>query len=179
MTELELDANDLGMVAINLSGQSIGDLAFQRDLCQMIKLAKFDVRKLCFEMTETAAITCIAEAKIFIDDVRRLGVCIALDDFGAGASSFGHLKMLPVDYLKIDGQFITHLLDDALDNAAVKCFRDVAKVVGVKTIAEFVERDDVRQALHEIGIDMAQGYLIHRPEPIGNLLRARFVEAEA
>jgi diguanylate cyclase (GGDEF)-like protein/PAS domain S-box-containing protein len=178
MTELELGTSDLGMVAVNLSGQSIGDLAFQRDICQMIKLAKFDVHKLCFEITETAAITCIAEAKVFINDVRKLGVCIALDDFGAGASSFGYLKMLPVDYLKIDGQFITHLLDDALDNAAVRCFRDVAKVVGVKTIAEFVERDDVRQSLREIGIDMAQGYLIHRPEPLANLLQTRVVEAE-
>lgn len=177
MTELELGDSNLGMVAVNLSGQSIGDRAFQRDICQMIKLAKFDVRKLCFEITETAAITCIAEAKVFIDDVRKLGVCIALDDFGAGASSFGYLKMLPVDYLKIDGQFITHLLDDALDNAAVRCFHDVAKVIGVKTIAEFVERDDVRQSLQEIGIDMAQGYLIHRPEPLANLLQARLIEA--
>lgn len=177
MTELELGESDLGMVAVNLSGQSIGDRAFQRDICELIKLAKFDVRKLCFEITETAAITCIAEAKVFIDDVRKLGVCIALDDFGAGASSFGYLKTLPVDYLKIDGQFITHLLDDALDNAAVRCFRDVAKVVGVKTIAEFVERDDVRQSLQEIGIDLAQGYLIHRPEPLANLLQVRVIEA--
>ena len=177
MTELELGESDLGMVAVNLSGQSIGDRAFQRDICQMIKLAKFDVRKLCFEITETAAITCLAEAKVFIDDVRKLGVCIALDDFGSGASSFGYLKMLPVDYLKIDGQFITHLLDDALDNAAVRCFRDVAKVIGVKTIAEFVERSDVRESLQKIGIDMAQGYLIHRPEPLANLLQTRVMAA--
>ena len=110
--------------------------------------------------------TNLADAKLFIDEVRRMGVKIALDDFGAGASSFGYLKSLPVDFLKIDGSFITGLLDDALDDAAVRCFREVARVVGVQTIAEFVERDDVRDVLRAIGIDMAQGYLIHRPEPL-------------
>ncbi len=78
---------------------------------------------------------------------------IALDDFGAGASSFAYLRMLPVDYLKIDGQFITGLLNDPLNNAAVRCFCEVAKAVGVKTIAEFVERSDIRDALNTIGVD--------------------------
>ncbi len=155
-----------GMIAINLSGQSINDRTFHHDVCEMIRHAAFDVRKLCFEITETVAITNLGEAKMFIDEVRALGVRIALDDFGAGASSFGYLKVLPVDYLKIDGQFITHLIEDALDNAAVRCFRDIAKVVGVRTIAEFVECPNQRQALIEIGVDMGQGYLIHRPEPL-------------
>jgi len=100
-------------------------------------------------------------------------VRIALDDFGAGASSFGYLRMLPVDYLKIDGQYITGLLDDPLNNAAVRCFCEVAKAVGVKTIAEFVERSDIRDALSTIGVDMAQGYLIHHPEPLAVLLPCR------
>ena len=95
---------------------------------------------------------------------------VALDDFGAGASSFGYLKSLPVDFLKIDGHFITHLLDDEIDNAAVRCFCQVAKVMGIKTIAEFVEREAVRDELLAIGIDMAQGYLIHKPEPLDGLL---------
>ncbi len=159
-------ANEIEMIAVNLSGHSIGDRAFHRDVVKMIRAASFDVRKLCFEITETVAVTNMADAKLFIDEVRRMGVKIALDDFGAGASSFGYLKSLPVDFLKIDGSFITGLLDDALDDAAVRCFREVARVVGVQTIAEFVERDDVHDVLRAIGIDMAQGYLIHRPEPL-------------
>ncbi len=161
---------DIEMMSVNLSGQSLGDRAFHRDAIRMILRASFDPRKLCFEITETAAITHLAEARTFIDEVRKLGVRIALDDFGAGASSFGYLKSLPVDFLKIDGHFITNLLEDRLDNAAVRCFCDVAKVVGVKTIAEFVERQDVCDALGVIGVDMAQGYLVHRPEPLGSLL---------
>ena len=132
----------------------------------MIGTASFDVRHLCFEITETAAITNFSDAKAFIDDVRRLGVKISLDDFGAGASSFGYLKSLPVDFLKIDGQFIQDLLSDKLDHAAVRCFREVASLIGVKTIAECVETEDVREALADIGIDMIQGYLVHRPEPL-------------
>jgi diguanylate cyclase (GGDEF)-like protein/PAS domain S-box-containing protein len=160
-------------VAINLSGQSIGDRAFHRALIKLIREAPFDVRKLCFEITETAAITNLGDARLFIEEIRSLGVRIALDDFGAGASSFGYLRMLPVDYLKIDGQFITRLLDDPLDHAAVRCFCEVAKVVGVRTIAEFVERADVRAELLKLGVDMAQGYLIHRPEPLAPLLPQR------
>ena len=163
-------AIDVSMMAINLSGQSLGDRAFHRDVAEMIRQASFDVRRLCFEITETAAITHLADARAFIDEVRALGVKIALDDFGAGASSFGYLKSLPVDFLKIDGHFVTTLLEDALNDAAVRCFVDVAKVVGVKTIAEFVEREDVRDALGAIGVDMAQGYLVHKPEPLAALL---------
>ena len=164
------DGVDVDMMSINLSGQSLGDRAFHRDVVQMVRRASFDVRRLCFEITETAAITQMTEARTFIDEVRALGVRIALDDFGAGASSFGYLKSLPVDYLKIDGHFITNLLDDKLANVTVRCFCDVAKVVGVKTIAEFVEREDVRDALRDLGVDMAQGYLIHRPESLASLL---------
>ena len=160
----------VGTIAINLSGHSIGDRAFHRLVVERIRAATFDVRKLCFEITETVAVTNFADAKQFIDEVRRMGVKVALDDFGAGASSFGYLKHLPVDYLKIDGQFITGLLDDALDDAAVRCFRDVARVVGVTTIAEFVEREAVRDALGTIGIDLVQGFLIHRPEPLGAMM---------
>ena len=159
----------IGMIAINLSGHSIGDRAFHRTVIEQIRAASFDVRKLCFEITETVAVTNFADAKKFIDEVRAMGVKVSLDDFGAGASSFGYLKHLPVDFLKIDGQFITDLLDDALDDAAVRCFREVARVVGVVTIAEFVERQEIRELLGAIGIDMAQGYLIHRPEPLRSL----------
>ncbi len=157
------------MMAVNLSGQSLGDRAFHRDVVQLIRQSALDLRKLCFEITETAAITHLAEARSFIEELRSMGVKIALDDFGAGASSFGYLKSLPVDFLKIDGHFVTHLLEDELDYAAVRCFCEVAKVVGVRTIAEFVERQDVCDALAGLGVDLAQGYLMHRPEPLVSL----------
>ena len=121
-------------------------------------------------MTETAAVTNIADAQLFAQQVRRLGVRIALDDFGAGASSFGYLKRLPVDLLKIDGQFITDLVDDPLDAAAVRGFVDVARVVGVKTVAEWVDRPELLQRVREMGIHYAQGFLLHRPEPAEQVL---------
>ncbi len=165
------EITQLGLIAINLSGNSISDRAFQKDLLEMIRTATFPAEKLCFELTETAAITNIGEAKLFINAVRALGVKIALDDFGTGASSFSYLKDLPVDFLKIDGHFITHLLSDKLAYAAVNCFKDVAKIMNIPTVAEFVEREDVRLALEKIGIDMIQGHLIHQPEPLAELLQ--------
>ena len=172
---IELDRIDT--IAVNLSGQSLGDRTFHRDLTRMLREARFDAHKLCFEITETAAITNLGDAKIFIEEVRSLGVRIALDDFGAGASSFGYLRMLPVDYLKIDGQYITGLPDDLLDIAAVRCFCEVAKALGVKTIAGFVENSGTHDALHDIGVDMVQGYLVHRPEPLAVLLPCRQLAA--
>jgi EAL domain-containing protein (putative c-di-GMP-specific phosphodiesterase class I) len=95
---------------------------------------------------------------------------VALDDFGAGASSFGYLKSLPVDFLKIDGQFIRNLVNDPLDQAAVRCFVEVARLVGMKTVAEFVDSEAALARLRDLGVDHAQGYLIHKPEPIDDLI---------
>ncbi|AWI54950.1 bifunctional diguanylate cyclase/phosphodiesterase [Aquabacterium olei] len=170
---LEAHEGDLGHVAtltVNLSGQSIGDKAFHRFVAELVSRTRIDVRKLCLEITETAAITNLADATVFIDEMRRLGVRIALDDFGAGSSSFGYLKSLAVDYLKIDGQFIKTLTSNALDHAAVRCFRDVAQVLGIRTIAEFVEDEATVTELRRIGVDYAQGYLVHRPEPLETAL---------
>ena len=163
---------DIETIAINLSGQSIGDRAFHRFVVQLLDEIPVDAHKLCFEVTETAAITNLADATSFIQEMRRLGVRVALDDFGAGASSFGYLKTLPVDYLKIDGQFIRNIHTDTLDMAAVRCFHEVAQAIGVKTVAEFVETEAVMQTIREIGIDFAQGYLLHRPEPLEALIAA-------
>ncbi|MDB5730191.1 MAG: bifunctional diguanylate cyclase/phosphodiesterase, partial [Variovorax sp.] len=161
----------LGTLFVNLSGQSIGDRAFHRFVADLASSLAIDTRKLCFEITETAAITHLADANAFIADMRSLGVRIALDDFGAGASSFGYLKALPVDYLKIDGQFVRDLVQDPLDRATVRCFHEVARVMGVKTIAEFVTDDDILAELRDIGIHFAQGYLVHRPEPLDVLMQ--------
>jgi diguanylate cyclase (GGDEF)-like protein/PAS domain S-box-containing protein len=158
-------------ICVNLSGQSIGDRAFHKWAIHALGRAGSTIcAKLCLEITETAAVTNQADAAIFVRQVREAGVRVALDDFGAGASSFGYLKSIPVDWLKIDGQFIRNLVDDDLDQAAVKCFVDVAKVMGLQTIAEFVDQPAVLDRLSEIGVDFAQGYLIHRPEPVGCLL---------
>ncbi len=159
----------VGTVAVNLSGQSIGDRAFHRAVEKLIASASFDVSKLCFEITETAAVTRLDDAAVFIEAVRNLGVRIALDDFGAGVSSFGYVKTLPIDFLKIDGQFIRDLIGNPLDGAAVRCFREVAEVIGVKTVAEHVEGAATLATLRNLGIDYAQGYLTHRPEPLAAL----------
>jgi diguanylate cyclase len=158
------------LLSVNLSGQSSGDCAFHRHVLDVLAaLPAQIVRLLCFEITETAAVTNLAEAAAFVQQVRNLGVRVALDDFGAGVSSFGYLKSIPVDFLKIDGQFIKNLLDDPLDRAAVICFVKVAKVVGVKTVAEFVDRADVLAELKTLGVDFAQGFLLHRPEALKEL----------
>ncbi len=166
-----LDVIDL--INVNLSGQSVGDRTFHAWTHEQLAEAGPQIcAKLCLEITETVAVTNLADAATFIRQVRATGVKVALDDFGAGASSFGYLKTLPVDILKIDGQFIRDLVTDQLDDAAVRCFVNVAQVVGARTVAEFVDKPEVLQRLRDIGVDFAQGYLIHRPEPIDNLLGA-------
>lgn len=162
----------LDTLCINLAGQSVGDRAFHRYAIDTLSEAGSAVcQRICLVITETAAVTNMTDAAVFIEQVRSLGVWIALDEFGAGASSFGYLKTLKVDLLKIDGSFIQHVIDDPLDAAAVRCFVDVARVVGAKTIAEFVDRPEVLKRMREMGVDYAQGIFLHRPEPIENMLR--------
>ncbi|MFK2903087.1 EAL domain-containing protein [Dyella ginsengisoli] len=157
------------MLSINLSGQSIGDRAFHDFVGGLIERARFDVRRLCFEITETAAITNLAVARAFLEAMRSRGIRIALDDFGAGVASFGYLKYLDVDYLKIDGQFVLGLASDPLDQVSVRSFCEVARVLGIQTIAECVERDELLSILATFPVDFAQGYLFHRPEPLAQL----------
>ena len=161
-------------LCVNLSGQSVGDSAFHAWAQALLAEAGQDIRsRLCFEITETSAVTNMADAALFVDAVRAVGVRVALDDFGAGASSFGYLHKLAVDYLKIDGQFIRGLVSDPLHQAAVRCFIDVSRILGVKTVAEFVEEPEVMERLGAYGVDFAQGYLVHRPAPIDEILAGR------
>jgi len=153
-------------IAINLSGQSIGDRGFHVFVEELLRETGVDAGKICFEVTETAAISNLADATLFFESMRVHGCRFALDDFGSGLSSFAYLKSLPVDYLKIDGQFVRHAHIDALDRATVRCIQEVAHVVGKKTIAEFAESAEVCEVLRAMGVDYAQGYAIHRPEPI-------------
>ena len=159
------------MLFINLSGQSIGDRMFHRQAIEMLTAAGEEIcQSICLEITETAAVTNIADATVFIEQLHALGVRFALDDFGAGASSFGYLKMLQVDLLKIDGQYITDLIDDPLDDAAVRSFVEVARIMGLKTVAECVESPAILERIRDIGIDFAQGFLLHRPEQASRVL---------
>jgi len=151
--------------SINLSGSSISDeqfLAFLKD-----QFKQFDVppQAICFEITETAVITNLSSATYFIRELRALGCSFSLDDFGSGMSSFGYLKYLPVDYLKIDGGFVKDMEHDPIDCAMVEAINKIGQVMGLKTIAEFVENDAIRKQLHEMGVNYAQGYGIHKPEP--------------
>jgi EAL domain-containing protein (putative c-di-GMP-specific phosphodiesterase class I) len=165
------DLARIELLSVNLSGQSVGDRSFHRWALDVLDRAGPRLcRALCLEITETAAVTNIADAAAFIDQVRGYGVKVALDDFGAGAASFGYLKTLTVDILKIDGQFVRDLVDDPLDEVAVRCFADVAKVMGLTTVAEFVDKQTVLERLTAMDIDFAQGYLLHLPEPIDSLL---------
>jgi len=162
--------NHIDRIAINLSGQSLSDPNFQQNAVQLLLASGIDLNKLCFEITETAAISRMEDAAAFIRDLRSHGVGFALDDFGNGFSSFGYLKSLPIDYLKIDGRFVQNILSDPIDHTTIKCFAEVARVAGKQVIAECVENAAVGTALMELGIDYAQGYWKHRPEPLARAL---------
>lgn len=161
------DLAKIDTVCVNISGQSIGDRAFHRKVFSILRAAGAAIcKRICLEITETAAITNLTSARVFIEQVKQLGIRIALDDFGAGAATFSYLKSLPIDVLKIDGQFVRDLGSDPLNEAAIRCFVDVARVMGVKVIAECVETDKVFSRLAAMGVDHVQGYLFHRPEPL-------------
>ena len=165
------DLSSVNTLCINLSGQSVGDRAFHRQAIELLTDAGEKIcKRVCLEITETVAITNMADAMTFIEQTHALGVRIALDDFGAGSSSFGYLKTLKVDVLKIDGQFIQQLINNPLNEAAVRCFVDVAHVIGLKTVAEFVDCPEVLARIKEIGVDFAQGFLLHKPEPLVTIL---------
>jgi diguanylate cyclase (GGDEF)-like protein/PAS domain S-box-containing protein len=154
---------NLSCASINLSTQSIGDEAFSAFLVEVFDEFEIPASKICFEITEGMAITHIDNTHAFIDKFRSLGCRFALDDFGTGFSSYAYLKDLQIDYLKIDGIFIKNLVDDTVNTAMVKSISDVAQAIGIETIAEFVETEESRQKLIEIGITYSQGYHIHKP----------------
>ncbi|WP_455921280.1 EAL domain-containing protein [Pseudomonas putida] len=154
----------LAICAINLSGTSIGDEAFLEYLREQFQRFAIPPELICFEITETAAISNLGSAIRFINELKGLGCRFSLDDFCAGMSSFAYLKHLPVDFLKIDGSFVKDMLDDPINRAMVEVINHIGHVMGKQTIAEFVETPLIEQALLEIGVDYAQGYLIERPQ---------------
>ncbi len=153
-----------GVCAINLSGTSICDehlIGFVRKQFEITKVAPSAI---CFEVTETAAISNLTQAAGLIRELKALGSSISLDDFGSGMSSFAYLKHLPVDYLKIDGGFVKDMMHDPIDHAMVESINHIGHVMGLKTIAEFVENDVILEELRRMGIDYAQGYGVEKPK---------------
>lgn len=151
---------------INISGTTLNDDDFFSFVHSQLKEAGLPASCFCFEITETAAIANLSRAVEFIENFRKEGCHFALDDFGAGLSSFSYLKTIPVDYLKIDGSFVRDILVDPMDRAIVESVNHIGHVVGLKTIAEFVENDAIRRELDAIKIDYAQGFGLHVPEPL-------------
>jgi diguanylate cyclase (GGDEF)-like protein/PAS domain S-box-containing protein len=157
------EPNRLSSCAINLSGATFSDDDFIDYVRRQFEIHRVPPELICFEITETNAIADLPSAKRFIQALKKLGCRFSLDDFGTGMSSFSYLKHLPVDFIKIDGSFVTEMLNSKIDRAMVEMIVHVAKVMGKSTIAEFVESDAILEALREIGVDYAQGYAIGKP----------------
>ena len=154
----------LAECAINLSGLTLSDDSFPEFLRELFQTHPVPPEKICFEITETVAMTNLTKTIEFINEFKQLGCKFSLDDFGSGFSSYGYLKNLPVDYLKIDGTFVKDICDDPIDYAMVESINRIGHVMGKKTIAEFVESGEILEKLRTLGVDYAQGYFIRRPE---------------
>lgn len=157
---------NIALCTINISGHSLSDESFLDYVVEHLRLSAVPGTKICFELTETAAVSNVARATHFMDELKALGCRFALDDFGSGMSSFGYLKNLPVDFLKIDGNFVRDIDDDPIDYAMVDAINKVGHVMGLQTIAEFVESPNILKKLTEIGVDFAQGIGIAPPTPL-------------
>jgi len=162
--------------AVNLSGASMGDKAMLDYIKEEVVTTGIPPGSLSFEVTETAAVSNLSDAIEFIQALRDMGCHFALDDFGSGLSSFAYLKNLPVDYLKIDGAFVRDILDDEIDAAMVKSINEIGHVMGIETIAEFVENDQIKERLRQMGVDFAQGYGIDKPQELDPLIAARLID---
>ncbi len=160
----------INFVTINLSGPSLTNSSFLGSILSILNETGVPPGKICFEVTETVAVSNMNLAIGFIKDLKEIGCHFALDDFGSGISSFGYLKNLPVDYLKIDGMFVKDILENPIDYAMVKSINEIGQVMGMKTIAEFVENDETKATLKTIGVNYAQGYGIGKPEPLIDLV---------
>lgn len=164
---------DIRSISLNISGQSLADRAFHRYALATLALAGPDFcHRLVVEITETSAVENLAGASVFIEQLHAIGVRVALDDFGAGTASFGYLRALKVDCLKIDGQFVQGLVSDPLSQVTVRCFTEVAQVLGIPIVAEYVDHPEILKTLKTMGVTFAQGYLIAVPVPILDFLLA-------
>ncbi len=152
--------------SINLSGASVGSSSLLNAIKKGLRTYNVNPERLCFEITETAAIADFSRALQFIEELKSLGCRFSLDDFGSGLASFGYLKSLPVDYIKIDGMFVRDILNDPFDDAMVQSINRIGQLMGLKTIAEFVESEAILERLREIGVDLCQGYHLGTPQAL-------------
>ncbi len=156
----------LKLCSINLSGQSLGDDKFLPFVIDQFHRSGLDASKICFEITETAAVASFSQANRFIQALKELGCKFALDDFGRGLSSFGYLKHFPVDFLKIDGSFVREILRDPIDREMVRSINEIGHLTGKQTVAEFAENAEIIQMLTSLGVDYAQGYGVAQPQRV-------------
>ncbi|MBT8129097.1 MAG: EAL domain-containing protein, partial [Gammaproteobacteria bacterium] len=148
---------------INLSGQTLCDTDILEFIRTQIEHYGIDANRLCFEITETAVIANLGLAIDFIGRMKQMGCMFALDDFGSGLSSFAYLKKLPVDFIKIDGEFVRDIVTDPMDRAIVSAINDIGHEIGLITVAEYVESEDVLELLKELGVDYVQGFAVDEP----------------
>ena len=151
---------------INISGMSLSDSSFYTYVKDKMYKHKIPPHIICIEVTETAAIEHLSNAVEFISKIRSDGCCFALDDFGSGVSSFAYLRTIPVDFIKIDGTFVTHMQEQPMDRAIVEAINHIGHIAGKKTIAEFVENNETLIQLREIGVDFVQGFGLETPQPL-------------
>ncbi|NNC56280.1 MAG: EAL domain-containing protein [Woeseiaceae bacterium] len=156
--------------SINLSGQTLGDDDIFGFIEEEIRLSGLEPSSFCFEITESAAVSNLAKAQAFIDRLKEFGCTISLDDFGAGLSSFAYLKNFNVDTLKIDGSFIRDITENRISESMVAAITQVAQVMDLKTVAEYVETDLARQLITKLGVDYAQGHIIGKPAPFQDVV---------
>jgi PAS domain S-box-containing protein len=151
---------------INLSGRSVGDPRLTDEVERLIAQYEVDPHQLTFEITETALIGNLSEARRFADRIRDLGCELALDDFGSGYASFRYLRIFPIDLVKIDGEYVVDLVDNPQDQVLVRALVQVCQAYGIHTVAEFVQDEPTLRLLRELGVDYVQGYLIGKPAPL-------------
>ncbi|MBE9560421.1 MAG: EAL domain-containing protein [Proteobacteria bacterium] len=166
LSQLGSKLDQINLCSINLSGNSITDSSLASYIHDKLQEYGVPAEVICFEITETAAIANLAKATAFLDELHKLGCKFALDDFGSGLSSYGYLKNLPVDFLKIDGEFVRDITTNLINLAMVKSINEIGHIMGKKTIAEYVEDQQTVDLLRHIGVDYAQGYVFSRPEPL-------------
>ena len=152
--------------SINLSGQTMSTPDFSEFVIELEKKYKINPKQITFEITETMAIKFLKNTRLLTENLKQRGYSFSLDDFGTGLSSYEYLKTMPVDYLKIDGFFTKEIATDKVSYAMVKSINEIGHVMGIKTIAEFVENREILEKLKEIGVDYAQGYFVHKPEAL-------------
>ncbi|BEL09683.1 hypothetical protein Q0Z83_078740 [Actinoplanes sichuanensis] len=164
---MRLAAEQPGLcLQVNLSGRSVGDPRLTNEVEKLLERYRVDPPQLTFEITETALIGNLSEARRFADRVRDLGCGLALDDFGSGYASFRYLRLFPIDLVKIDGEYVVDLVDNPQDQVLVRALVQVCQAYGIHTVAEFVQDEATLRMLRELGVDYVQGYLIGRPSPV-------------